>query len=102
MESVSIDSCVQGYHVYNAIWEAGEELLYQREDGNAADPYAIRIENTISWLTAPLIRSLYNRESCSAGRLVMRSTAPTAEPCACAPRSGYVSLIFVGGNFRDC
>ena len=41
MERFSIDSCVRGYHVYNDIWEVsvGEELLCQREDGQAADPY---------------------------------------------------------------
>ena len=41
MERFSINSCVQGYHVYNDIWEASvsEELPCQRENGHAADPY---------------------------------------------------------------
>ena len=41
MERFSIDSGVQGYHIYNDILEAsvGEELPCQHEDCHAADPY---------------------------------------------------------------
>ena len=48
MERFSIDSCVQGYNVYNDIWEAsvGEELPCQHEDVNAADPYAVAIKRS--------------------------------------------------------
>ena len=40
-ESFQKESCVRGYHVY---WEAaiGEDLVCQRECGNATDAYTVR------------------------------------------------------------
>lgn len=38
------DSCVRGYHFYQAIWEAAVGVVYtrvQRESGNAEDRYAV-------------------------------------------------------------
>ena len=48
MERFCIDSCVRGYHVYSDIWGAsvGEELPYEREDGNSADPFAVVIKRS--------------------------------------------------------
>ena len=58
MERFSIDSYVRGYHLNNYICEASvsEELPCQCDDGNAADPYAVRIENAISLATAVIKR----------------------------------------------
>ena len=36
----------------------GEELPCQCEDGNAAGPYAVRIENAISWSTVVIKRHM--------------------------------------------
>jgi len=38
-----LSSVVRGYHVYHNIWDAlvGEEVSYQREEDNYADPFAI-------------------------------------------------------------
>ena len=43
--SLTIDSCVRGYHEYSAIWEPvmGEELQCGREVGNPHDPYAVSV-----------------------------------------------------------
>ena len=40
-----MESCVRGYHIYNAIWSAplGEELQCQREIGNSSDLYAVAV-----------------------------------------------------------
>ena len=38
-------SCVKGYHVYKDVWTVatGEELVCQREQGNAQDIYAVAV-----------------------------------------------------------
>ena len=38
-----MDSCIQGYHVYEEIWTAvfGEELYTEREIGYIVDRYAV-------------------------------------------------------------
>ena len=40
-----METCVRGFHVYTAIWEAavGEELECGREKGNRVDRYAVAI-----------------------------------------------------------
>ena len=45
MERFSVEPCNRGYHVYKDIWEAsiGEHLLYHRENGNCADPFAVGV-----------------------------------------------------------
>ena len=44
-EEAHLHSCIQGYHVYNAIWSAtvGEELQCVWELGNAKDGYTISV-----------------------------------------------------------
>ena len=43
--SLTIDSCVRGYHEYSAIWEPvmAKELQCGREVDNPHDPYAISV-----------------------------------------------------------
>ena len=43
--SLTIDSCVRGYHEYSGIWEPfiGEELQCDRETANPHDPYAVSV-----------------------------------------------------------
>ena len=45
MSSVSLGSCIRGFHEYQAIWEPidGEELYCCRENDNTSDPYAIGV-----------------------------------------------------------
>jgi len=45
MERFSIDSAVQGFHVYKDIWnpEIGEVLICEQEFGNLHNPYAISV-----------------------------------------------------------
>ena len=45
MESVELDLCVRGYHVYWDQWRAaiGEMLNCERERGNVADVYAMAV-----------------------------------------------------------
>ena len=44
MECFRKESCVRGYYIYRELWEAaiGEDLVCQRECGNATDAYAAR------------------------------------------------------------
>ena len=39
------ETCVRGYHVYNAVWEAavGDELECRRETSNRVDRYAVAV-----------------------------------------------------------
>ncbi len=41
----TIDSCIRGYHIYKAVWNAsiGEILIFQTEFGNLHDPYAVAV-----------------------------------------------------------
>ena len=43
METFEKATCVRGYHVYNAVWEAvvGDELECRRETSNRVDRYAV-------------------------------------------------------------
>ena len=43
--SLTIDSCIRGYHEYSAIWEPvmGEELQCGRKVDNLYDPYAVNV-----------------------------------------------------------
>ena len=43
--SLTIDSCIHGYHEYSTIWEPvmGEELQCDREVDNLHDPYAVSV-----------------------------------------------------------
>ena len=45
METVEVDSCVRGHHIYNRIWTPtlGEELQCVTEDSNDKDPYAVAV-----------------------------------------------------------
>ena len=45
MDRFSIDSCVRGHHVYEAVWspQFGETLSCHLEFGNIMDPYAVSI-----------------------------------------------------------
>ena len=45
MSSVSLGSCIRGFHEYQAIWKPinGEELYCCRENGNTSDPYTISV-----------------------------------------------------------
>lgn len=44
-ETAERSSCVQGYHVYRAIWDAviGEDLVCERETTNEHDRYAVAV-----------------------------------------------------------
>ena len=43
MVGSGLQNYTRGYHVHQDIWEAnkGEQLLFQRENGNCADPFAV-------------------------------------------------------------
>ena len=43
METVEIDNCVRGHHVYKATWKptVHEELQCRKEDDNLHDPYTV-------------------------------------------------------------
>ena len=45
METLQIESCVKGYHIYQDLWEAviGEELQCPRERDDPADIYTVTI-----------------------------------------------------------
>ena len=45
METAERSSCVRGYHVYRAIWDAviGEDLVCERETTNEHDRYAVAV-----------------------------------------------------------
>jgi hypothetical protein len=49
LETIEVDSCVRGHHVYNRIWTTtlGEELQCVTEDSNMIpminDPYAVGV-----------------------------------------------------------
>ena len=45
LETIEVDSCVRGHHVYNHIWTPtlGEDLQCITEDSNDNDPYAVAI-----------------------------------------------------------
>ena len=45
MATLEMETCVRGFHVYKAIWEAtvGEELECGRERGNRVDLYAVAV-----------------------------------------------------------
>ena len=45
MATLEMETCVRGFHVYKAIWEAavGEELECGRERGNRVDRYAMAV-----------------------------------------------------------
>ena len=45
METLKVDSCIQGYHVFKSIWNptTGEELNCVRERTNTEDPYAVAV-----------------------------------------------------------
>ena len=45
METFQVDSCIQGYHVFESIWNptTGEELNCVRERTNTEDPYAVAV-----------------------------------------------------------
>ena len=45
MAILEMETCVRGFHVYKAIWEAAvrEEPEYRRERGNRVDCYAVAI-----------------------------------------------------------
>ena len=45
MSSVSLGSCILGFHEYQAIWESinGEQLCCCGENSNTSDPYAISV-----------------------------------------------------------
>ena len=45
MATLEMETCVRGFHVYKAIWEAtvGEELECGRERGNQVDRYAVAV-----------------------------------------------------------
>ena len=49
MATLEMETCVRGFHVYKAIWEAavGEEPECRRERGNRVDRYAVAVINTI-------------------------------------------------------
>ena len=42
---LEMETCVRGFHVYKAIWEAafGEKLKCRRERGNRKDCYAVAV-----------------------------------------------------------
>ena len=45
METLQVESCVQGHHLYKRIWnptvQVGQELNCVREATNSEDPYAV-------------------------------------------------------------
>jgi hypothetical protein len=47
LETIEVDSCVRGHHVYNHLWTPidtlGEELQCVIEDSNDNDPYAAAV-----------------------------------------------------------
>ena len=45
METFEVDSCIQGYHVFESIWNptTGEELNCRRERTNTKDPYTVAV-----------------------------------------------------------
>ena len=45
IETVEIDSCIRGHHVYKASWKPtlNEELNCYKEEGNPHDPYAVAV-----------------------------------------------------------
>ena len=45
METLEVDSCIQGYHVFESIWNptTGEELNCMQERANTEDPYAVAV-----------------------------------------------------------
>ena len=45
METLELESCVRGYHIYKEIWSptAGQEFQCEREELNAEDPYAVAV-----------------------------------------------------------
>ena len=49
MESCETECCVQGYHVYQRIWDAaiGEVLDCDREPDNAVDHYAVKFSSCL-------------------------------------------------------
>ena len=45
MATFEMDSCVRGHHISKTFWSPtiGEELLYQSEEVNSKDPYAVAL-----------------------------------------------------------
>ena len=45
MATLEMETCVRGFHVYKALWEAavGEELECRQERGNRVDRYAVAV-----------------------------------------------------------
>ena len=45
METFEVDSCIQGYHVFESIWNptTGEELNCMQERANTKDPYVVAV-----------------------------------------------------------
>ena len=45
METIEVDGCVQGHHVYSCIRipTLGEELQWVTEDSNDKDPYVVAV-----------------------------------------------------------
>ena len=45
METLQVESCVWGHHIYKRIWHptVGEELNYMRETTNSKDPYTVAV-----------------------------------------------------------
>ena len=45
METLQVESCVRGHHIYKTIWNptVGEELNCMRETTNSEDPYAVAV-----------------------------------------------------------
>ena len=51
MASFSVESMIRGYHEYKSIWEnpsSDDELICEREIGNAHDTYAVSIKKDTS------------------------------------------------------
>ena len=62
----SIESMIQGYHVYKNIWDdpsVDKELWCKREPGNPSDPYAVAMIK----LLLLIIDYYYFRLQCSLG-----------------------------------
>ena len=49
MEEYEVDSCIRGYHVYQAFWEAniGDIFRCKRESHNARDRYVVAVVDDI-------------------------------------------------------